>query len=170
MIFHTPGERRRTIALASLVALILYLAAAAIVSFASSSDLGHAVARFFVLPAIEQGGIVAIIWLGAWITFFAQREAIATTDSPFYRFLVNLTDVRGLRGLGLGLGALVLALLVVTYAYNTLTPVVGISGVLVALALVALGLPDSSSRRYSPEPPDYSVQIMPPARRVIDAG
>jgi hypothetical protein len=171
MNVHIMGERRRTVALASLFTLALYLIAAAIPRLAPTSDIGKSVARFFALPSLVQGGIVALIWLGWWIVWMAQRELVAHGEG-IYAVPLALTQVRGMRGAGLFFGLLIAAILAVTAIFGTLTLHLAIAGILVALALIALGLPASSSVAYQPQSSDnvlMPVPNTPPARRIVDA-
>jgi hypothetical protein len=171
MNVHILGERRRTVALASLFTLALYLVAAAIPRLAPASDIGKGVGRFFALPALVQGGIVALIWLGWWIVWMAQRELVAHGEG-IYAVPLAISQVRGMRGAGLFFGLLVAAILAVTAIFGTLTLHLAVAGVLVALALIALGLPASSSSIYQVPPSDTAlvpVPNTPPSRRVVDA-
>ncbi len=171
MNVHIEGERRRTVALASLATLAIYLLAAAIPRLAPASDIGKGVARFFALPALVQGGIVALIWLGWWIVWLAQRELIAHGEG-IYAVPLAVSQVRGMRAAGLFFGLLIAAILAVTAVFGTLSVHLAVAGILAALALFALGLPASSAITYQLPPPDTALTVAPntpPSRRIVDA-
>ena len=169
MHVHMVGERRRTIALASLTTLLLYLVASAIVHWASTSDIGKGIAHFFALPAVVQGGSVAVVWLGWWLLWMGQREMIAYNEGV-YGALLAITQVRGLRGLGLSFGVLVVAIVAITYAFGMLTPQLGIVSSLAALTFFALGLPNAPTQAYHPTAGTELVPVQATVtNRIVDA-
>ncbi len=178
---HLRGERRRAVALASLVSFAVYVLAVALASL-NNLPVGQSFARLVAQPVWLQLALLAPVWFGVWLFALAQRQMIAQ-DEGAYRALLAVSHTRGMGGPGLLLGALVLLLVAGGYLLNVLTPAVSITGLLGALYLIALGLPNAPAAHYDfrpPATPYYPPDNMPvnqaqmlppgPARgRIIDA-
>jgi hypothetical protein len=147
MVIHIPGERRRTFALASALTLIIYLIDYAVAHIKQGSDVGRFANDFLILPFPFQVGTLFFIWCGAWFLAYAQHEMISHNEGA-YGIFHALFHTRGMRLIGLSSTIIVIALLVGTLVFNTLSTSVGIIGILVVFVLFSLGLPDSPSRRY----------------------
>jgi hypothetical protein len=177
MSIHLPGERRRNIALASTFNLFLYLLLAGIAQLTASSGIGHSLNHFLSLTGFEQGIVVGLIWLGFWLIANAQRELIAHREGS-YALLQTITDVRGMRWVGLFFGVVTLAIVALVYLLGSLTPQFGVTGILITVTLLTLGAPDSPSRRYhvmnahaqSFAPITTMIPTERTPQRVIDAG
>ena len=150
MRIHLHGERRRTIALASIMTLFLYLITISVAVLASSTPVGQTFGKFFALRDLVQTGIIAIVWLGWWIIAMAQRELIASNHG-IYGAALAITQVRGLRTIGLTFGTLILMLLGLTYIFETIDTRLAVVGMLSAITLIVLGLPSAPPHTYRGE-------------------
>ena len=168
-----PGERRRAVALASLVTLVIYFVWEAIAAIPNSS-FGHRFAELLAQPLWLQAALVAPIWLGVWLVAMAQRQLIAHNEGA-YAGVQTITHVRGMRGPGLLMGLFLLVLVALGAIFNVLTPHLTLIGALTTLYLVALGLPNAPQARYEfhPEESGYDqrrVSITPAASpRLIES-
>ncbi len=149
MVGHLPGERRRALVVASVVTLALYLAMTALAHWLAGIGPGTLAADYLKGSAATQGIGLAVVWLGVGLWALAQAPLIAYRQGA-YGIVASLTDTRAMRGLGLGFGALVIAVLAIAAAANVLADRLLVVGVLTAIALLALGLPDAPARRYEP--------------------
>ena len=164
---HIPGERRRAVAVASLVTLVIYFAWEGLAAIPNSS-FGHRFAELLGQPLWLQAALVAPIWLGIWLIAMAQRQLIAHNEGA-YGAVLAITHVRGMRGPGLLMGVFLLALVVLGAVFGVLTPHLMLIGGLATLYLVALGLPNAPQARYDFHPPathgrrhdDPRVSIIP---------
>lgn len=173
---HLPGERRRAVALASLVSLAVYLLWEGLAAIPNSS-FGHQFAHLLGQPVWLQAALVAPIWLGTFVVALAQRQLIAHREGA-YAALQAITHVRGMRGPGLTLGLVMLALLIAGAVFNVLMPHLLIVGALASTFLIALGLPHAPAARYEFRPdestimqyndPRVSVLPAPPHQYQID--
>ena len=184
-MLHLPGERRRAIALASLVTLSLYALTNGITGIPGAT-IGAQLANVLAQPFWLQLALLAPIWLGVWVITVAQRQLIAQNEGA-YSAALALSQVRGMRGPGLLLGSVVAALTGAGAIIGVVTPRLGIVGLFAALYLLALGLPNAPAARYifrPQQPSQYQGQIQyipadeapralpppPPGRgRLIDA-
>ncbi len=183
-MLHLPGERRRAIALASLVTLIFYALANAITGIPGAT-VGPQIAQVLAQSFWLQMGLLAPVWLGTLLIALAQRQLIAQNEGA-YSAALAISQVRGMRGPGLLLGALVAALTGAGALMGAATPRVGVIGLFAAAYLLALGLPNAPAARYifRPQqqqsypgtvqyiPADEGPRALPPPAgrgRVIDA-
>jgi hypothetical protein len=148
---HLRGERRRAVALASLVSLVLYLIAAGI-SGLTNLPLGQGFARLLGQPVSVQLIFLVPIWAGVWLFAFAQREMIAH-DEGAYSALLAVSHTRGMGLPGGILGGLMVIALGAGYVLNVLSPAIVVAGGLAALYIIALALPNAPARRYEFNPP-----------------
>jgi hypothetical protein len=144
---HVPGERRRTVALASLVTLVIYFAWEGIAAIPHSAFAQH-FADLLAQPLVVQAALLTPIWLGVFFIALAQRQLIAQKEGA-YGALLAISQVRGMRGPGLVLGFALLVGLVAGAIFNVLANSLIIAGGLAALYLFALGLPDAPAARYA---------------------
>lgn len=140
------GARRRAIALASLTALGVYLVIWSLAVWAPFTQA----ARFLALPVLAQVAILLPAWLGGWLVAQAQRELIAHGEG-IYALLLALTQVRGMRLIGLSLSAIMALALALAFLTGDLSARFGIAGALSALTLFALSLPDAPDHVYHPQ-------------------
>jgi hypothetical protein len=178
-MMHLRGERRRAVALASLLSFAVYVLAVGLASL-GNLPVGQNFARLLAQPVWLQLALIAPVWFGAWLFALAQRQLIAQ-DEGAYSALLAVSHTRGMGGPGLLMSALVLLLLAGGYLLNILTPALFITGLLGALYLGALGLPNAPASRYDFRPPGTPyyppdngppAQALPPAPargRIIDA-
>jgi hypothetical protein len=155
-MLHLPGERRRAIALASLVTLIFYALANAIAGIPGAA-IGPKITNVLAQSFWLQLALLAPIWLGIWIVTIAQRQLIAQNEGA-YGAALTLSQVRGMRGPGLLLGTLIAALTGAGAIIGVVTPRMGIVGLFAALYLLALGMPNAPAARYifrPQQPPQY---------------
>ena len=141
------GERRRSIALASLLTLVMYLLLTGTANLAPGSGFSQVVQKFMHLPALTQILTLAIIWTGGLLMSLAQRQIIAHGEGGFV-VLLAITQTRGLRTIGLLSTALMVGLLVIAVGNMAFTPHIFIVGVLSTLTLLALGLPNAPLDHY----------------------
>lgn len=144
---HLMGERRRSLALASIFTLAIYLIGYLLAFSVGYSGLAHVLRQ----PISAQFLLLAPIWLGWWIFAQAQRRLIAH-GAGAYRFLLAITEVRGMRGLGLGFGAGILAAIGACGILGILAPPLAVVGTMAGSALLFLGLPHAPEARYLPPP------------------
>ncbi len=168
---HLPGERRRAIALASLVTLAIYLIFVALAQIPNFTFTGG-VARLTNAPMLEQLALLAFVWVGMLLVALAQRQLISHGEGG-YVALLAITQVPGMRGPGL-IGGLVLAgVVVLGAAFGILPERAGVALALASLYLLALGLPNAPAARYVFTPAFGAAPIADeyPAspRRMIDA-
>ena len=164
---HLPGERRRAVALASLVTLVIYFVWEGLAAIPASS-FGHRFAELLGQPLWLQVALVAPIWLGTWLIAMAQRQLIAHNEGA-YGAILAITQVRGMRGPGLLMGLFLLALVVLGAVFNVLTPHLMVIGALTTLYLVALGLPNAPQARYEFHPSGSNAGYDDPRVSVIPA-
>lgn len=145
MLLLLRGIRRRTVALASLTALAVYLTIYALALWAPFTNAD----RFLNQPVLLQLAILAPAWLGAFLVALAQRDMIAHGEG-IYAALLAITQVRGMRLIGLGFGAVMVLLLALAFLTGGLSARFGIVAVLSALTLIPLGLPDAPDQAYRP--------------------
>lgn len=150
MQIHFQGERRRSLALACLVTGMLYSGIWAASIIFVKTPVGQAFAEYLTLPAYAEMGSVAIVWVGVFLIALSQKELIAAREGS-YVVLHDLTDVRGMIGIGLGWSTILIALLIGLFIWRQLTITVVIMGGLAAATLFFLGLPDAPLRRYRKE-------------------
>ena len=176
MRVHLHGERRRTFALASIMTLVLYLLAAGVGAWAPDTAVGQKFSHFFTLPDGYQAGILAMVWVGWWIIAMAQRELIASGHG-IYGWALAITQVRGMRTIGLIFGTFVLVILAITYIFDTISTPLAVVGILSGITLFVLGLPGAPAHTYRAEPlpqsnvpPQQRPQLAPAQQpqRVID--
>lgn len=167
---HMMGERRRALALASVMTLAVYLIGYLLAFSVRISGLAH----LLLQPVPTQFLLLAPIWLGWLIFAMAQRELIAH-GAGAYRFLLAITEVRGMRALGLGFGGCVIAATVAIGLLSELTPQLAIVGAFTGSALLFLGLPHAPEARYLPVPAPqgfagHTGSARPGRGTIVDAG
>ncbi len=150
-IVHMRGERRRAVALAGMAALVAYVVAYMFYRWVPSSGASH----IFSLTGIEQGAVLAPIWLGVLIIALGQRELIARGEG-IYGALLAISHVRGMSLVGLTFGFLTLASVMISFFGGTLSARFGIIGLLISSICFALGAPDAPVRNYLPDMPEMS--------------
>ncbi len=178
---HVPGERRRAVALASLVTLAFY-AIIEILAEIHGLSISRGCTQLLGQPLLLQVLLLAPIWLGAWLFALAQRELIAQNEGA-YGALLAISHTRGMGAPGLLLGAVIAILLASGFLLNVLTVPLFLTGVFAALYCIALGLPNAPASRYTFTPPAMSYYQQqqqnnmsalpghsPTQQRVIDAG
>lgn len=169
---HLRGERRRAVALASLITLVLYLIAAAL-SGLTNVPLGQGFARLLGQPVYLQLIFLVPIWAGVWLFAIAQRELIAQSEGA-YGALLAVSHTRGMGLPGGILGGLLVIALAAGYVLNVLSPIIVVAGVLAALYIIALALPNAPASRYEFNPPATahipSLHDAPPHQRALPSG
>lgn len=172
-----PGERRRTVALASLFSLVIYLAIYAVAKELPGVSFGQDAAHFLSLSATVQLLAIVPIWAGSALIVHGQRQLISHSEGA-WGALMAISHVRGMRTIGLTLAAVIAALVGGLILTGSSTPMVVISGALATLYLLALGLPNAPNQRYQndlPQPAQLTpytplLPSTPPPPRMIDAG
>jgi hypothetical protein len=149
MVQHKPGERRRSIVVASVVTLAIYLLIVALAHWTAGTKPGELSHDFLIRSLTEQSLALGAVWVGMAVWTLAQRKLIAYRQGAYW-LIEAVTQVRALRGLGLGFGVLAVAVLVGSAVEHVLSTRLTIIGALVALICFGLGLPDAPAQRYAP--------------------